>query len=222
MFCMTEKPKNLTLAAAYAEIAAGRSIEAMRLAMAEDGYDIGAGTLHRISLGEEGVRMQSLRKLASFAGRDVEDLLRPADLDGEFVEVPRVDVSFSNGRGKVVFLEGRKSALSFRRDYLRRIGVSAVHAVIVGAEGRSNEPEIMDGSVLLANRAPGQNIVNGKFYAFRCDGELLVKKLYKQADDRVLAVAANPDKAEFPDKVYGLKEEAFDLIGRVMWSAHEL
>lgn len=28
MFCMTEKPKNLTLAAAYAEIAAGRSIEA--------------------------------------------------------------------------------------------------------------------------------------------------------------------------------------------------
>lgn len=94
--------------------------------------------------------------------------------------------------------------------------------MIVDAEGRSNEPEIMDGSVLLANRAPGQNIVNGKFYAFRYDGELLIKRLYRQEDGKVLAVAANPDKGEYPDRIYGTDETEFDLIGRIMWAAHEL
>lgn len=219
---MSTEPQNSPLAVNYARIAAGRSIEAMRLEMAEAGYNIGTGTLHRISKGEEGVRTGSLRKLAAYAGLEVDELLRADDGDAEFVEIARVDVSISNGRGKLVFVEGRKSALSFRRDYLRRIGVSPVHAVIVGAEGRSNEPEIMDGSVLLANRAPGQSIVNGKFYAFRYDGELIIKKLYKQTDGKILAVAANPDKAEYPDKIYGTDEAAFDLVGRIMWSAHEL
>lgn len=219
---MSKTPSNKALASNYGRIAAGRSIEAMRTAMKEAGYDIGAGTLHRISLGEEGVRTESLRKLAMYAGVEVDSLLRPDDDAAEFVEVVRANVSISNGRGKLVFEEGSKSALSFRRDYLRHIGVSPVHAVIVTAEGRSNEPDIMDGSVLLANRAPGQIVVNGKFYAFRYDGELLIKRLYRQGDGRVLAVAANPDKEEYPDRIYGTDETEFDLIGRIMWAAHEL
>lgn len=213
---------NSALAASYERIAAGRSIEKMRIDMAVAGFSIGAGTLHRISLGDEGVRAASLRKLATYAGMEVDELLRHADGETEFAEVARADVAISNGRGRLVFVEGHKSALSFRRDYLRKIGVSPAHAVIVDADGRSNEPEIMDGSVLLANRAPGQNIINGKFYAFRYDGELLIKRLYKQADGKVLAVAANPDKTEYPDRIYGTDEVEFDLIGRIMWAAHEL
>ncbi|AVS91418.1 peptidase S24 [Paracidovorax avenae] len=222
MIRMTKQPENSALADNYARISAGRSIEAMRTAMKEAGIDIGAGTLHRISMGDEGVRTESLRKLATFAGLEVDELLRPADQDAEFVEVARANVSISNGRGKLVFEEGRLSALSFRRDYLRHIGVSPIHAVIVNAEGRSNEPDIVDGSVLLANRAPGQSIVNGKFYAFRYDGELMIKKLYRRDDGKVLAVSANPDKNEYPDRIYGTDETAFDLIGRIMWAAHEL
>ncbi|WP_160321108.1 S24 family peptidase [Paracidovorax citrulli] len=219
---MSKKPENHALAANYARISAGRSIEAMRTAMKDVGIDIGAGTLHRISLGDEGVRTESLRKLAQFAGIELDELLRTAEEDAEFVEVARANVRISNGRGKLIFEEGRMSALSFRRDYLRHIGVSPVHAVIVNADGRSNEPEIIDGSVLLANRAPGQSIVNGKFYAFRYDGELMIKKLYRRDDGKVLAVSANPDKDEYPDRIYGTDETAFDLIGRVLWAAHEL
>lgn len=219
---MSKTPENSSLATNYARIASGRSIEAMRQEMKSRGYDIGAGTLHRISLGEEGVRTESLRKLANFAGLEVDELLRLDDERSEFVDVARADVSISNGRGRLVFIEGRKSALSFRRDYLRRIGVSPAHSVIVSADGRSNEPEIMHGAVLLANRAPGQTIVNGKFYAFRYDGELIIKKLYRQDEGKVLAVAANPDKEEYPDQTYGLDELEFDLIGRIMWAAHEL
>ena len=219
---MSEDPENAALVENYARIANGRSIETMRTVMKEAGFDIGAGTLHRISRGDVGVRTASLQKLAAYAGLDVNQLLKAVDEEAEFVEVMRANVAISNGRGKLVFEEGSLSALSFRRSYLRRIGVNPVHAVIVDAEGRSNEPDIMDGSVLLANRTPGQSIVNGKFYAFRSDGELLIKKLYRQQDGSILAVAANPDKDEFPDRTYVADGREFDLVGRIMWSAHEL
>lgn len=219
---MSDKHPNEALIESYKRISAGRGIETMRTDMAAAGIKIGAGTLHRISKGDDGVRMESLQKFASYAGLDVDELLRSPESDAEFVEVARADVAISNGRGRLVFVEGHKSALSFRRDYLRKIGVNPAHAVIVDAEGRSNEPDITDGSVLLANRVPGQTIINGKFYAFRYDGELLIKKLYRQPDGNVLAVAANPDKAEFPDRIYGTSETEFVLIGRIVWSAHEL
>jgi len=217
--------RNDALAWHFKRIAGERSIETLRLQMKEAGYDIGAGTLWRLSRGDEGVRAQSIKKLAEYDGKEANELLRmpdDPDDDVEFVEVARADVKMSNGRGKLVFLEGRKSALSFRRDYLRSIGVNPAHAVIVEGEGRSNWPDIVEGAVLLANRAPDQRIVNGKFYAFRYDGELIIKKLFLQPDGKVLAVAANPDKKEFPDRVYGLDELEFDLIGRIMWAAHEL
>lgn len=143
----------------------------------------------------------------------------PAEAD--FVEVRRADVAFSNGSGKLVFVEGSRSSLSFRREYLRKIGVSAKNAVIVDAEGRSNDPDIKDGAVLLVNRAP-QDIINGKFYAFRKDGELLVKKLTRRADGTILAVSANPDRDEYPDIVIHDDVLDFELVGRVMWMASEL
>lgn len=146
---------------------------------------------------------------------------RTPDEDEYFVMVERADVAFSNGRGKVVFVEGKKAPLSFRRDYLRKLGVSEKNAVIVDADGRSNEPTITDGAVLLVNRS-AQQIQNGKLYAFRHDNQLLVKRLHQQADGTVLAIPDNPDREEFPEQRYRDDGKDFELIGRVLWMAAEL
>ncbi len=144
----------------------------------------------------------------------------PSD-EADFVYVARVDVTFSNGHGKLVFDERGKARLAFRADYLRKLGVSSKNAVIVDSEGRSNDPDIKDGAVLLVNRAATQ-ILPGKFYAFRLDGELIVKPLYPQKDGTIKATPANQDRELYPEIVIGPESQDFEMIGRVLWSASEL
>lgn len=146
---------------------------------------------------------------------------RTPDEDEHFVMVERADVAFSNGRGKVIFEEGAKAPLSFRRDYLRKLGISEKNAVIVDSDGRSNEPTIADGAVLLVNKTP-QQIQNGKMYAFRYDGQLIVKRLHRIDDGTVLAIPDNPDREAFPEQRYQDDGQDFELIGRVLWMAAEL
>ncbi len=134
--------------------------------------------------------------------------------DEDFALVERADVAVSAGHGCLIFHEGRKSGLSFRRDFLRAQGVSEANAVVVDVKGRSMEPTITDGAVLLINRA-AKEVINGKVYAFRADGELLVKRLHRR-DGQLIAVSDNPDRGEYPDRVLDPNED-FDMIGRALW-----
>lgn len=68
--------RNDALAWHFKRIAGERGIETLRLQMKEAGYDIGAGTLWRLSRGDEGVRAASIKKLAAYAGREPDELLR--------------------------------------------------------------------------------------------------------------------------------------------------
>ncbi|MGH6627632.1 MAG: S24 family peptidase [Burkholderiaceae bacterium] len=138
----------------------------------------------------------------------------------EFVQVQHANVAVSAGHGAVVYEDGRKSSLSFRRDYLRGQGVSEKNAVVVDVKGHSMEPLIDDGSVLLVNRAHRQ-ITSGLVYAFRLDGELFVKKLFK-VEDGYLAQSENPDKDEYPDMPINAKTGDFEMIGRAIWMGKKL
>ena len=68
--------RNDALAWHFQRIRGERSIEALRVQMKEAGYDIGAGTLWRLSRGDEGVRAASIKKLAAYAGKEPDELLR--------------------------------------------------------------------------------------------------------------------------------------------------
>jgi hypothetical protein len=63
----------------------GRAIETLRMEMAEAGYHIGAGTLHRAGKGDLGMRVESLVKLGEFFNVTAVQLLQPglgAEADG--------------------------------------------------------------------------------------------------------------------------------------------
>lgn len=215
----TATSTNRALASNYAKIAAGRSIEAMRKAMSDQGIAIGNGTLQRLAAGE-GVNISSLRKLAQFANLDVDELMRPID-DGisGFVEVPRAGVKFSNGHGRVVYFDEDKPPLSFRSEFLRKLGITVGNAVVVEAEGDSNDPTIKGGSVVLINRGDRERL-NGKLFAFRYDGELLIKRLEFIEGVGILATADNP---HFNPKTRVYKDLVdFEVIGRAVWVGVEL
>ncbi|MDQ0068983.1 phage repressor protein C with HTH and peptisase S24 domain [Variovorax boronicumulans] len=137
----------------------------------------------------------------------------------EFVEVRRVDVSFSNGEGRVVYSEDDRPPLSFRADYLRKLGIHKGNAIVVDASGISNEPKIRDGAVVLLNRADKTRL-NGEFFAFRYDGELLIKRLHRVEGVGILATAENSDFKP-KTRIYTDADD-FEVIGRAVWTGIEL
>lgn len=141
----------------------------------------------------------------------------PAD----FTAVKRADVAFSNGTGQVVYHEDEKPPLVFRSDFLRRLGIAPGNAVVVDAEGISNEPKIADGSVVLVNRGDRERL-DGDFFAFRYDGELLIKRLQTVEGVGVLATAENPNFKPKTRVYYSAGENEIDVIGRAVWMGSTL
>lgn len=146
--------------------------------------------------------------------------LKSTDHD-EFAQVRRVDVSVSAGHGALVVEEYSKSALTFRRSFLQEIGVTPHSAVIVTVKGRSMEPTIRDGAVLLVSTS-AKTVVSGEVYAFRQDGHLYVKRMHRQPDGGLLAVSDNPDREAYPDMAFTAHEQDFEIIGRALWMGSRL
>lgn len=139
------------------------------------------------------------------------------DEEAEFITVRHVAVKFSNGSGRTVIDEGANPPLSFRADFIRKLGISHRNAVVVDADGDSNVPSIYQDGFVLIDRGQTE-IVNGKFYAFRVNGNLLIKKLTRLEDGSVLAVSENQ---AYEPKVYRQGVD-FEVLGRARWTCHEL
>lgn len=153
------------------------------------------------------------------AAKELESVsaLNPAD----FTPVRRADVAFSNGTGQVVYHEDEKPPLVFRTDFLRRLGIAPGNAVVVDAEGVSNEPKIVDGSVVLVNRGDRERL-DGRFFAFRYDGELLIKRLERIEGVGVLATAENSNFKP-KTKIYPANaEDQIEVIGHAVWTGATL
>lgn len=140
--------------------------------------------------------------------------------DDDFALVQRVDVCVSAGHGALVFEEGSKSGLRFRRSFLQEIGVRPASAVVVTAKGSSMEPTIRDGAVLLVSTT-ARTVVNREIYAFRCDGHLYVKRLHRHGD-AYLATSDNPDREAFPDMKLSESNPDLEIIGRALWMGAKL
>lgn len=158
-------------------------------------------------------------RLAALAMATAEAVQPPSE-EGDFALIKRADVRVSAGHGLLVFDEGSQSSLSFRRDFLRALGISPQNAVLVDVQGRSMEPTIPDGAVLLLNRAD-RDASRGRVYAVRHDGELLVKRMHKTATG-YLAVSDNPDRNEYPDRAIIDDNGDFEIIGRAVWMGASL
>ncbi len=213
-------PPNPDLAANMARLMAGRSVGKLRMEMKEAGIDIGTGTLHRAIKGEGGNRIESLEKIAKFFRVSKDQLLQP-DLgetrDTEFVDVPRKKVALSAGPGREPHVEEDIGRLKFRADFLRSIGANPAHAAVVDVSGRSMEPTIPDGAVVListGNREPRDRMI----YALRIGREVFVKRLVRHGE-RWLARSDNDDREDYPD--IELNNDA-EIIGRAVWMGARL
>lgn len=173
---------------------------------------------------EQSFGERAARSLATSIGLSPEFFNTPSDSPfnpSEFTPVRRADVAFSNGTGQVIYHEDEKPPLVFRTDFLRRLGISPGNAVVVDAEGVSNEPKIVDGSVVLVNRGDRERL-DGRFFAFRYDGELLIKRLERIDGVGVLATAENSNFKP-KTKIYPANaEDQIEVIGHAVWTGATL
>lgn len=189
-----------------------RSIGGLREDMAQAGFAIGTGTLARLINGDEGVRIESMSKVAAYFGVDVEQLLR-GDAS-PFVEIMRTNVRLAAGSGAIEGTYEELGGLSFRKDFLRSCGViKPENARIVDVCGTSMEPTIPDGAVLLVNIA-NREPFSGKVFALAKAHEgLVVKRLIKQGE-AWMARSDNPDGN--PD--FQINDGIpITIIGRAVW-----
>lgn len=152
--------------------------------------------------------------------------LRPGELDGldvvdgnadEFTHVRHANVRFANGHGKVCYEDDDKPPLMFRTDFLRKLGIKPGNAVVVEADGVSNEPKIMSGAVVLVNKGDNERL-RGDFFAFRTGNKLLIKRLERLPDIGVLATAENANFTPRTKVYTGPDLDDFEIIGRAVWT----
>lgn len=185
---------------------------------------------------------QALRRGSSPSVEKLQELCRalewefyfgtPRDFDGEqppaadpdeFANIPLHAASLAAGGGHENGLEAVIDYLSFRRDWLRKIGVVPSNAVMARVEGDSMEPTIWAGDMVLIDRAKKEvpvrkgNTKKGRspVYAILDDGHARVKRIERPAEDQILLLSDNPNYSpEFA------KIETLSIIGKVMWWGH--
>ncbi|WP_277964620.1 S24 family peptidase [Pseudomonas sp. RIT-To-2] len=141
-------------------------------------------------------------------------------LDDDEVEIPFLrEVELSAGSGRTVIEQSTTAKLRFGKRSLRAHNVQFDQAVCVIVSGNSMEPVLPNGSTVGINTGQRQ-IVDGKMYALKHDGQLRVKILYRLPGGGVRMRSFNT--AEHPDESYTLEqmaENSLEVIGRVFWGA---
>lgn len=147
----------------------------------------------------------------------------PAADPQEFANIPLHEASLAAGAGAENGSEPIIDYLSFRRDWLRRIGTAPANAVLARVEGESMQPTIWAGDMVLIDTGKTEipirtsNAKKGRssVYALLDDGRARVKRIERPSEDQILLLSDNPDYTpEFADT------KALTIIGKVMWWGH--
>jgi phage repressor protein C with HTH and peptisase S24 domain len=141
-----------------------------------------------------------------------------------FAHIPVHEAGLSAGAGAENGTEHIVDFLAFRRDWLRKIGVSPSNAVLARACGDSMQPCIWDGDLVLIDRSRAEVPVRmpgsvtrsrSPIYAVLDDGRARLKRIERPEDGQVILLSDNPD---FPPEF--AKIETLSIIGKVLWWGH--
>ena len=179
---------------------------------------------------------QALQKLADVLDlecyfgppRDIAGASQPPAADPEeFANIPLHAASLAAGAGAENGAEPIIDYLSFRRDWLRTIGVAPSNAVLARIKGESMQPTIRSGDMVLIDtskvdiqsRGHARKTSKPHVYAFVESGEARVKRI-ERVDTDFYAIMSDNDE-EFPIEFKtGKSLQDMHIIGRVMWWAH--
>lgn len=158
-------------------------------------------------------------------------VLRPSNIHHddkeEFVVIPVFDLKAACGNGYSNHDELVKGGLVFKQSFLLKKNVSLElgQASIIYCDGDSMYPVINDKDVVLVDHKVSSldDVNSGRIYVFLANGELRIKRIFKNVNGSLRIVSDNPDKQTFPDEIIQPQEiEFIQIRGRVVWKAGDL
>lgn len=150
---------------------------------------------------------------------------QPPEADpASLAQIPLHEALLAAGHGVENGTEYVSGYLAFRKDWLRRIGLSPSNAVLARATGDSMQPVIWDSDMLLIDRSKvepppiARPDRPGRFapvFALLDDGLAKVKRLQMLDQDTAVLISDNPD---YPPQF--ARVETLSVIGKVLWWGH--
>ncbi|QBJ80537.1 S24 family peptidase [Aquitalea sp. USM4] len=144
---------------------------------------------------------------------------REDELDADqYVFIPALEIKLSAGPGNQIWhIDEKGQRQAFTRKWAERVGVDPNCAATMVIDGDSMEPRYLDGDSVVVDYCQRNTIVDGKVYAISIDGEVFIKRLFKELSGAVRIVSDNPDKSRHPDKhVPPEYMDKLQIIGRVV------
>ena len=105
--------------------------------------------------------------------------------------------------------------LKFRQAWLARHSLVPRYCRVIHVLGESMEPTLVDGCVMLVNRARRQRHI-GRIYVARTEDGLIVKRAGKDSSGAWQLIPDHPDKRTWPSRPWPPDAE---IIGEVVWAA---
>lgn len=160
--------------------------------------------------------------------RDQKSVQRIDVADTEYATIPFHEASLSAGSGSDNNGSNVVDYLAFRRDWLRRIGVSPMKACLARVSGTSMVPTLRSGDMVLIDMATTEPTRQSKagrkpsIFAFVEAGEARIKRIDRPSRDVILLLS---DNAEYvPELRTGKEIERLQtaIIGKVVWSGRTI
>lgn len=146
--------------------------------------------------------------------------------DDDFAKIPLHEATLSAGNGYVNGDDVVVGTLAFRRDWLKKLGVSASRARVARVHGDSMAPTLSDGDMILIDTSKTDVLARSKssrrkappIYAFVEDGVARVKRIELVDADFFAVISDNPEfKTEFKRLT---TISSMRIIGKVLWWGH--
>ena len=140
----------------------------------------------------------------------------------KYVVVPSIDIKACCGNGYAIEFESVSGGFAFRKEWVTRMGLDGHNLEVIRASGKSMEPTIFDGNILLVDRSDTiLSRTKAKIYVVGYDGDVMIKRV-KLEEDAIILSADNENKKEFHNIIIKLNSESqltetFHVLGRVVW-----
>ncbi|MDH5525570.1 MAG: hypothetical protein OEY01_16505 [Desulfobulbaceae bacterium] len=144
----------------------------------------------------------------------------PTEAGGDFVHIPRYEVTASAGAGSVIHSEQVVDYLSFKTEWVRNsLGVSVRDLALISVIGDSMEPTLSEGDVVLIDMTT-RSVLDGSIYVLQLNGGLLVKRIQRKLDGSIVVKSDN--NRYDPEIVSEDKDDQLKIVGRVVWVGRRL
>lgn len=150
---------------------------------------------------------------------------QPPEADpSALAQIPLHEAMLAAGDGAENGTEHISDYLAFRKDWLRKIGLSPSNAVLARVTGNSMQPVIWEGDMLLIDRSkiepppiakPDRSDRFAPVFALLDSGMAKVKRLQMLDQTTAVLISDNP---EYPPQF--AKAETLSIIGKVVWWGH--